>query len=171
MQIVNKLSSAGMGLILMLFTNSGWSLMTANQQGGVTPQQLAEVQPKKAQSQKIPLENAEPRDGAFRAESASDQPAQSNAPIGEPIQGKATQQSIQPQQHGVQNSGGTAAAEPEKTSGIAASRPSGVAIAPAKQHRRRAFWVKVGAIMGAGVAVGTTFALSRSSSGRPPGSH
>jgi hypothetical protein len=66
---------------------------------------------------------------------------------------------------------GTAAAEAVPTVGVAASRPSGAAMAPAKQRRVRSILIKTGAIIGVGVAVGTTMALSQASPGRPPGSH
>ncbi len=66
---------------------------------------------------------------------------------------------------------GTAAAEQERTTGIAASTPAGTAIAPAKQKRVRMILIKVGALVGAGVAVGTVAALSSGSPSRPPGSH
>jgi hypothetical protein len=62
---------------------------------------------------------------------------------------------------------GTAAAPVAKPSGVAASRPAGAAIAPAKQRRAKAILIRVGIIVGAGVAVGTVAALSRSSSSRP----
>jgi hypothetical protein len=64
---------------------------------------------------------------------------------------------------------GTAAAEAPKVSGITAAQPAGVAIAPAKQHRVRTIVLRVGAIVGAGVAVGTVIALSEASPSRPPG--
>jgi hypothetical protein len=66
---------------------------------------------------------------------------------------------------------GTAAAEPLTPSGVGASEPAGVAIAPAKQRRTRSLLIKVGAIVGAGVALGTVFALSNATSSKPPGSH
>jgi hypothetical protein len=66
---------------------------------------------------------------------------------------------------------GTAAAEQEKLIGVAASRPAGTAIAPAKQKRARMLLIKVSAILGAGVAIGTVVALSSGSPSRPPGSH
>lgn len=66
---------------------------------------------------------------------------------------------------------GTAAAEAPKISGVAAAQPAGVAIAPAKQHRIRTIVLKVGAILGAGAAVGTVIALTESTSSRPPGAH
>ena len=66
---------------------------------------------------------------------------------------------------------GTAAAESVPTTGVAASRPAGAAVAPAKQRRVRSILIKVGALVGAGVAVGTTMALSQGSPSKPPGSH
>jgi hypothetical protein len=64
---------------------------------------------------------------------------------------------------------GTAAAESVETTGVAASKPAGAAIAPAKQRRTRSMLIKVGAIVGASVAVGTVVALSSASPSRPPG--
>jgi hypothetical protein len=66
---------------------------------------------------------------------------------------------------------GTAAAEAAPTSGVAASQPAGVAIAPAKQRRVRTIVLRVGAIIGAGVAVGSVVALSEATSSKPPGAH
>jgi hypothetical protein len=64
---------------------------------------------------------------------------------------------------------GTAAAGSVETTGVAASKPAGAAIAPAKQRRTRSFLIKVSAIVGASVAVGTVVALSSASPSRPPG--
>jgi anti-anti-sigma factor len=66
---------------------------------------------------------------------------------------------------------GTAAAEFIKTTGVAASKPAGSAIAPAKQRRARSILIKVAAIAGAGAAVGAVVALSAASPSRPAGSH
>jgi len=44
---------------------------------------------------------------------------------------------------------GTAAAGSVETTGVAASKPAGAAIAPAKQRRTRALLIKVGALVGA----------------------
>jgi hypothetical protein len=65
---------------------------------------------------------------------------------------------------------GTAAAESIPTTGVAASRPAGAAVAPAKQRRVRSILIKVGALVGVGAAVGATMALSQGSPSRPPGS-
>lgn len=64
---------------------------------------------------------------------------------------------------------GTGAAEAGPTAGGAGSKPAGMAIAPAKQHQVRSFLIKLGAIVGGAVAIGTVYALSRSSPSRPPG--
>ena len=66
---------------------------------------------------------------------------------------------------------GTAAAESPVVSGVTAAQPSGVAIAPAKQHRARTIMIRVGAIVGAGVAVGSVVALTAATSSKPPGAH
>jgi hypothetical protein len=64
---------------------------------------------------------------------------------------------------------GTAAAEAPNSNGVAASQPAGVAIAPKKQHRVRTIVVRVGAIAGAAVAVGTVIGLTAATSSKPPG--
>jgi hypothetical protein len=66
---------------------------------------------------------------------------------------------------------GTAAAEAPKVSGITAAQPAGAAIAPAKQRRVRIIVLKVGAILGAGAAIGTVVALSAATPSKPPGAH
>ena len=70
-------------------------------------------------------------------------------------------------QNNTQDPLGTAAAPSVKTTGVAASRPAGAAIAPAKQKRARSILIKVGVIVGAGVAIGTVVALSSASPSRP----
>lgn len=65
---------------------------------------------------------------------------------------------------------GTAVAETPAAVGVAASNPAGAAIAPPKQRRVRTILIKVGAIVGAGVAIGTVAALATASPSTPPGS-
>jgi hypothetical protein len=76
----------------------------------------------------------------------------------------------QPQSSVTQKPVGTAVAETPATTGFAASNPAGAAIAPAKQRRARTVFIRVGAILGAGVAVGTVAALASASPSKPPGS-
>ena len=64
---------------------------------------------------------------------------------------------------------GAATAESVPTSGGAAAKPAGIAIAPAKQHQTRSLLIKMGAVAAAGAALGTIFALSHGTSSTPPG--
>ena len=66
---------------------------------------------------------------------------------------------------------GAATAEKVSTAGGAAAKPAGVAIAPAKQHQARSLLIKVGAVIAAGAAAGTVYALSRGTSSTPPGAN
>ncbi|HUA14218.1 MAG TPA: hypothetical protein VMG31_02905 [Verrucomicrobiae bacterium] len=66
---------------------------------------------------------------------------------------------------------GTAAAPAPTVVGNPAAAPAGVAVAPAKQRRVRIIVLKVGAIVGVAVALGTTLALAEATSSRPPGAH
>ncbi|MGA2848749.1 MAG: hypothetical protein ABSE46_07125 [Terracidiphilus sp.] len=75
--------------------------------------------------------------------------------------------SAQQAQDGTPKPVGTAAAPYEKTTGVAASRPVGAAIAPAKQRRARLILIRVGVIVGGAVAIGTVVALSHGSPSRP----
>ena len=78
-----------------------------------------------------------------------------------------SQSGSEQQQNNATKPVGTAAAPYEKTTGVAASRPAGAVIAPAKQRRARSILIRVGVIVGAAVAVGTVVALSRASPSRP----
>jgi hypothetical protein len=99
----------------------------------------------------------------------SDQNAPPTEPPAQPQ--NAQQHSAQQSQTPPQRPVGTAAAEAAHAGGVAASQPAGVAIAPAKQHRVRTIVLKIGAIVGAGVAVGTVVALSEATPSKPPGAH
>ncbi len=89
--------------------------------------------------------------------------------LAENLQSDGQQASQKAQTNGTQEPVGTAAAESVEATGVAASNPAGAAIAPAKQRRTRAILIKVGALVGAGVAIGTVAALSSASPSRPPG--
>lgn len=62
---------------------------------------------------------------------------------------------------------GTAAAPAEKPEGIPGSRPSGAAIAPAKQRRVRAFVISIGIALAGAAAIGTVVGLSKASHSTP----
>jgi hypothetical protein len=89
----------------------------------------------------------------------------------QPAEAQVQQPSPPSQDLQTQKPVGTAAAEAPNASGIAASQPAGVAIAPAKQRRVRTIMIRVGAIVGAGVAVGSVIALTAATPSKPPGAH
>jgi len=119
-------------------------------------------------SQNGPSETLPDSPGAMQASSASETQAHQQQPSGEQASG---QQSSSQDQSQPQKPVGTAVAPPPPATGIAASEPAGAAIAPAKQRRVRTLLIRVGALVGAGVAIGTVVALSSASPSRPPGSH
>jgi hypothetical protein len=96
--------------------------------------------------------------GGQQQEQSTVQPQTTNPP--EAPQPK-TQQPTQPV--------GAATAERVPTAGGAAAKPAGAAIAPAKQHQTRGLLIKIGAIAAAGAALGTVYALTRSTGSLPPG--
>lgn len=101
-----------------------------------------------------PIEDTAARDIAFGGQQ-SDQSA-------------ATTAAGSQQQQSSQKPVGTAAAPPEGAAGVTASRPAGAVIAPAKQRRSRAILIRVGLLVGAGVAIGTVLALTRGTPSQPP---
>jgi hypothetical protein len=111
--------------------------------------------------------------------SSSQQPAQSPdngnpkpvistnpGPVNEP-QSSVPKTTPAPQESGPQAPLGTAVAPYGKGIGIAASRPAGAVIAPAKQRRTRSFVIKLSVLIGACAAVGTVIALSNASPSQP----
>jgi hypothetical protein len=82
-------------------------------------------------------------------------------------QSGSSQPSQDRQQNGAAQPVGTAAAPPETARGVAASKPAGAVIAPAKQRRVRTFLISLGMVGAACVAVGTVVALSHTSSSQP----
>jgi len=101
----------------------------------------------------------EPR---FTAQSSSgSSPSGSSPSVSSGTQGQSTPQ----------KQVGTAAAEAPNATGVAASQPAGVAIAPAKQQRVRTLVLRTGAIIGAGIAVGSVVALTAATPSKPPGAH
>ena len=127
---------------------------------GTLAARLNQTEPPKESTESAPVQN-------------SQVPEQSDKPT-QPDTGTSNSQASPPaqsQQQAPHEPLGTAAAESIPTAGVGASRPAGAAVAPAKQRRVRSILIKVGALVGIGVAVGTTVALSQGSPSRPPGSN
>ena len=128
-----------------------------------SPQAVSSADSEAAQPQQSDPANAPARqDPPLPAPSASS-PTSTSATQSQPQE--------QPREQTPHEPLGTAAAESVQTTGVAASRPAGAALAPAKQRRVRSILIKVGALVGAGVAIGTTMALSQGSPSKPPGTH
>jgi len=86
------------------------------------------------------------------------------------VKQSGAQQAFLPVQHGESRQPvGVAVAPGPNPLGIAASKPAGAAIAPAKQRRVRTILISMGAVLGAGVAIGTVAALSSASPSKPNG--
>ena len=93
--------------------------------------------------------------------SSAEAPAAQLTTASDPQVGQTTQQT--PESEPI----GTAAAPYEKQGGVTASKPSGEAIAPGKQRRSHSFAIRVGLLIGAGIAIGVVTAASLGSSSRP----
>jgi len=138
--------------------------MGSAQQPVSTDQQQQTTPTSSPQTQTAPP--VQPATTAPAENAAPSQPAQA-----QPNELPNSPGSVRPQQPaGTERPLGTAAAEIGNASGIAASKPAGVAIAPAKQRQSRSLLIKLGAVIGAGVAIGTVMALSNGSPSRPPNS-
>lgn len=113
-----------------------------------------------------------PQSDSAPQNSAPAQPTVPDAPQAQPQQNSTAQTSPAPGQNPANNPQepeGTAAARAAKTIGGPASKPAGSAIAPAKQRQVRSLLIKIGAIAAAGAALGTVYALTRGTPGKPPG--
>ena len=106
--------------------------------------------------------------GAQSQTQTSPQPSAPAQPNSAPQQNVPTSSNAASQNTPQQPVGG-AAAQLGRTTGGAASKPAGAALAPAKQRQTRSLLLKLGIIAGAGVAVGSVAALSKASPSRPPG--
>jgi hypothetical protein len=145
-----------------------WLMFPASELGMAAAQQPAAEHPAaSALSQGSP--SAEDATGSTIAANALPETPQ---PVSQPAEPQSapdssSQSSSSQQQPGPAQPVGTAAAPYEKTMGVAASRPAGAAIAPAKQKRVRTIMISVGVIVAAGVAVGAVAGLSHASSSHP----
>jgi hypothetical protein len=136
-------------------------------------------------SQTAPPESRTTQPAPAQSEPAQSAPSQPNVQSGpdsrnsQPVQDAGSGQTVSdpqsqapgPQKSSIQKPLGTAAAGIVSTPAVAASRPEGAALAPAKQRRVRLLVIKLGIVAAAAVALGTTVALSSASPGKPPGAH
>ena len=154
------------------------SLVAFAQQQASSP---AMVEPARLDDAQAKLEDLPDSPGATLSQSQNQTPASSSQPGGAqpanaqqpatPTPAAAPAAPAQSTPAPPQRPVGTAAAETPVVSGVAASQPAGVAIAPAKQRRVRTLVLRMGAIVGAGVAVGTVVALTAATPSKPPGAY
>jgi hypothetical protein len=124
------------------------------------------AEPTTSLAQQAPAGAQQP--SASSNDGAQQQPGNASQTVQPPAAPPASgQSSTDQQQNGTNKPVGTAAAPVETTSGVAASRPAGAVIAPAKQHRARAILIRVSIVVAAAVAVGVVVGLSKSSPNRP----
>jgi cytoskeletal protein RodZ len=157
-------------LLLLLSLSSTPELALA-----FAPQENSSSQEASATQSANPVSSPATKDSDVTTSSAAvselpDSPGSVQAPAADPSQATGTQQSQTASPPASQQKPvGTAAAEASSVQGTGASKPAGVAIAPGKQHQVRSFLIKLGAVVGAGAAVGTVMALSMGTSSKPPG--
>lgn len=155
----------------LIFVVSLGTVTAAVAQQSVAPQANAPELPDSPGATLARLQQAAPQQGAVQPQSSG---TDSITPIDPQTVDpqSAEPQSPRPQvQSPPPRPDGTAAAEAAQSTGVPVSQPAGVAIAPAKQRRARTIWLRTGAIIGAGVALGSVVALSSGTSSKPPGAH
>ena len=166
MKILNcRVSATVSWLVLICFTAFYGAAPALSQQDDI---------PNQAGSSSRALPDA-PRPMATPAATASEIPANSEIASAAGAQAQTADRGGTPQtsssnqqQQSPQKPIGTAAAPPESTAGVTASRPAGAVIAPAKQRRARSILIRVGLLVGAGVALGTVIALTHATPSQPP---
>jgi hypothetical protein len=170
MKVWNKLVHvAWSGLIFSSFQASALPVGQAEEgRPPTTEQARLETLPDSPGTTRAQTQDQSPTNNPLaQTETQPPSPAQGDQPAGSQPQSQSSQAPSSSPQRPV----GTAAAETSNASGVAASQPAGVAIAPAKQRRVRTIVLRVGALVGAGVAVGTVVALTQATPSKPPGAH
>lgn len=127
--------------------------MGQNTSAAVNP---SEISPTNTSDSKAATNPNQPVSPEASAATLPQAPAQQGTPPNSDQQQTPAQQPV-----------GTAAAPEEKPVGVAASRPAGAVIAPAKQRRVRIILIRTAIVIGAAAAVGTVVALSKGSPSRP----
>jgi outer membrane biosynthesis protein TonB len=166
------LARAIASLLVLIVSFATAPLVRAQDQAASTPAQAAQApnstvqpaQPGQESSQPTPQETtpSSHQPPVELPENPGQSEQQQPAPSTAPATSQPTQQTPEPN--------GTAVAPQVGTSGGAASKPAGVAIAPPKQRRVRSLLIKLGVLAGAGIAIGTVAGLSAASPSHVPNS-
>lgn len=147
---------------LALFLASPLPLAAAPaQQQQAPPQQLPDA----------PIPHAQPAAPAASTASSQPETALAQPPVLPGESSSLAQQAPaapdQDQQNQAQHPVGTAAAPITPPAGVAGARPAGAAIAPGKQRRVHALYIRVAIIVAAAAATGAVIGLSKASPSRP----
>ncbi|HWE85121.1 MAG TPA: hypothetical protein VG267_09265 [Terracidiphilus sp.] len=125
--------------------------------------------PRPASLPDAPAPQAQP--AATAAASSQSETALSRPPV---LPGESSSQAQQApgtqdldQQDQAQHPVGTAAAPTNQPAGVAGARPAGAAIAPGKQRRVHALYIRIAIIVAAAGATGAVIGLSKASPSRP----
>lgn len=150
-------------LVLILFTATCGAAPAIGQQADTSDQRATAsvALPDAPKPMPVPAAKNPTGPGVSELALAGGTPAQGASQTDAPQANSATQQ------QNPQKPVGTAAAPPEGAVGITAARPAGAVIAPAKQRRARTILIRVGLIVGAGVALGTVLALTHATPSQP----
>ena len=162
---------------LLLFSSMSHALPAGAQQPTRSGAESNPTTQPIASQQRANLDGLPDSPGAIRHQLQQTEDRQGNRETQAGAQAPAEPQTVKPQEPAQSQTSeppsqrpvGTAAAGPFKVSGVAASQPTGVAMAPGKQRRTRTIVLRVGAIAAAGVAVGTVVALTKGTPSKPPG--
>ncbi len=132
---------------------------TATPADAQTPQTGTQVNPAQGPLEPVPTTNQD--------QNQLPETPQAQQP-GQQVPAQTTPANPAPQTQNQTEPLGTATAPGVSTVGGGASKPAGVAIAPAKQKQYRGLLIKLGLIAAGGAALGTVYALSRGTSSTPP---
>src|ERR1700689_3648965 len=149
------------GLVLLLavsFCDAGFSQAQVSPAAAGQNDAAAQMKQQSASNPSAPSDAALTQSGKVEYPDAPDSQSGKNG---------NSQPAAEPQQNGDVKPLGTAAAPYSKPSGVMGSKPTGVAIAPAKQRGVRGILISVGVVAGAAIAIGTVAALSHGSPSRP----
>lgn len=124
-------------------------------------QQTAPAQTQPATSSSSDTQPAKP---AALPESPVPAAQQNTAQAGQELASRGQENAQQPD---AQQPVGTAAAPTTRPVGVAGSKPSGAAIAPAKQRRVKAIVIRIALIAAGAAAAGAVIGLSKESPSRP----
>jgi hypothetical protein len=118
-------------------------------------------------SVEAPSSSSSPAPSAEVAQNADQTAPASGSQAGSPPPSASQSNNEDQQQNGAAQPVGTAAAPAVNGTGVAGSRVSGAAIAPAKQRRVRTFLISIAVVVAACVAVGTVVALTHATPSQP----